>query len=424
MEVNDYYTKIKPSLREFTADDVIKASAVAPRSPLGPLLLHLLRLAIKVRALLKWPFLIALLCLSTGEIVLLRVLTSRRRPERSRLHRRAAELSAEFTSQYPLWPYSILIKSLAWAFVEEHLPPNSVERKHVLELAIGEGSFSGRIFSGTDEVVGLDVNPVSLSKAVRFPHVRKAVVANCMIPPIHDGAFSVVLANNFLHHVSDKRGTLGRWARLAPLLLFNECTPLWSESWPVPRVLGAIGLRRASRFASDLLNRLGSQDLVPESTLTNLAAEHIDILEKRTYFSENTYMFATLPCVLALNMGAVPEELKRAAQSRPFRKITAKLTAALVRLLIDYDEQQSRGRDVFVSYAGRSRFCTRRYATNGYLRCVRCGQGCLNADQACGRCGHRYASADGMVFLLDADLQHIERSYDPTNAAAFADEHL
>jgi RNA polymerase subunit RPABC4/transcription elongation factor Spt4 len=424
IEINDYYTKIKPSLRQFTPSDVIRASAIPPRGPLGPLFLRLLRLAIRARGLLSGLFFVVLLCLSAIEIVVLRLIAQPPPRQRSRLHQRAAELATEFGSQYPLWPYSILIKSMAWAFLEEHLPPAAGVRTDVIELAIGEGSFSSRIFSPRDRVVGLDVNPVSLSKAAKLPHVATAVVANCLAPPIAPGSFSVLVANNFLHHVSDKGGTLAHWARIAPTILFNESTPLWSESWPVPRLLRALRLRKLARFASDLLNRLGSQDLLPEPALTALTSEHVDIVDMRTYFSENTYLFATLPCVAALNMGAVPEELKRIAHLKPFARITTRITNTLVRLLLEYDERQDRSRDVFVSYAGRSRTCGGVTGSPQFLTCVSCRRGCLDDEGCCQACGRKYTTIDGMLFLLEPELDHIRQSYDSANAEAFAAEHL
>lgn len=423
-EVNDYYTKIKPSLRQFTPADVIKASAIPPRTPLGPLVLRLLRLAIWLRSALKWPFFFALVCLTAAQIALLKLLASPPRQPRSRLHERAVELAGEFGTQYPLWPYSILVKSMGWAFLEQHLPRGSEDRKHVLELAIGEGSFSKRVFSGSDNVVGVDVNPVSLSKAATMPNVSKAVVANCLVPPIAPGSFSVVLANNFLHHVSDKGGALTRWAQIAPRMLFNESTPLWSQSWPVPRFLRAIGLRRIAAFSAALLDRLGSQDLLTEPVLTELVQKHVNITDKQTYFAENTYLFATLPCLVALNMGAIPEELKQIAQKKPFRSLTARMTSTLIKLLIEYDERQARDRDVFISYAVRSRSCSANTLPVQFLMCASCGRGRLDDEGGCPECGHKYRTIDGMLFLLEPGLKHIEDSYDPADAAAFASEHL
>jgi hypothetical protein len=425
MEVNDYYTKIKPSLRQFTPDDVIKASAIPPRTGFGPLLLKLLRVSIRLRSALKWPCFFSLFSLVALETAFLRLITRPTRGERSAIHQRASELVAGFASQYPLWPYSILIKALHQAFVERQLPRHTDGPTRVLELAIGEGSFSSRIFSSNgDRIVALDINPVSLSKAAALPHVSRAIVANCLRPPISSGSFSVLLANNFLHHVSDKAGVLARWAAIAPTVVFNESTPLWSESWPVPRLLRFLRLRKSARFAADLLNRLGSQDLLSEPELTRVVSTHIDIREARTYFDENTYLFATLPCAVALNMGAVPEELKQIALRRPFRRMTTRLTVALARLLIQYDEGRDRQRDVFVSYAGASRHCSMVSFPPQFLCCPSCGEGHLNDANKCGTCGRQYNTTDGMLFVLEPDLAHIEHSYDPVQAAAFAREHL
>ena len=77
LEINHYYTKVKPTLRQFTPDDVIKASAVPPRGPLGPLLLRLLRLAIRLRTVLRWPFFFGLLALTAVEIAVLKLLVKR-----------------------------------------------------------------------------------------------------------------------------------------------------------------------------------------------------------------------------------------------------------------------------------------------------------------------------------------------------------
>src|SRR5262249_53706369 len=270
-------------------------------------------------------------------------------------HQRAGELAEQFSQQYPLWPYLTVAKSLELAFLQQTLGSRLAKQPRIVEIAIGEGTFSRRVFPRESCVVGLDIHPISLRKALDLPHVEGAMVCDCLDPPIVPGAFDVLIANNFLHHVTDKRGTLSRWSHRVPTLFFNECTPSWSLGLPLPWLMSRLGLRRAALVAAAFVDHLCAQDLQPRASLMALIEEQARIDRCQSYFSERTYALATTFCFLALNIGTIPEEMKRVLLRRWWRGPVLRLTTHLTTLLLRYDQHQDRSRDVFVSFAATSR---------------------------------------------------------------------
>ena len=72
----------------------------------------------------------------------------------SELHKKAAKKVPEFTTQYPMHPYPIIAKSMEMVFLQEHIRQVASKVKQgIVELAIGEGTFSNRVFSEEDKLV-------------------------------------------------------------------------------------------------------------------------------------------------------------------------------------------------------------------------------------------------------------------------------
>src|SRR4030042_4368354 len=113
--------------------------------------------------------------------------------EPSQLHQNALHYIPEFISQYPMHLYPIIAKSLDMAFIKENIENITRDiQGGIVELAIGDGTFSKRIFSEIDKITGFDLNPYSLIQTKKYPHISQRIVADCLNPPIRSGGASFI----------------------------------------------------------------------------------------------------------------------------------------------------------------------------------------------------------------------------------------
>jgi predicted RNA-binding Zn-ribbon protein involved in translation (DUF1610 family) len=345
--------------------------------------------------------------------------TSRTAP----FNERAVEHVPEFVEQYPLHLYPIVLKSFELAFLGKEVDLLVGKGARFLEIAIGEGTFSTKIFPRDAGIVGFDLNPYSLSKAVQMPHVKEAVICDSLCPPIKRGHFDVIIANNFLHHVTMKKQALAHWSGLVRKLIFNESTPYWASSWVGPFMMKKLGFKRAAQRASDKIERKLLQCLEPREVLDELVGEHYDIVSVATYLSERTFFLCALYSFIVRSYGPpTPPRLKRLFLSRYLRWLTIPLTTGIARMLIRYDQFQDRSKDAYVSYVCESRDCSEARAEH-YLVCPRCG-GELSETDRCQECRKQYSRRDQMLFLLPEEMEFIERTYDSETARLMPREHL
>lgn len=340
----------------------------------------------------------------------------------SALHQRALTYVDALLEQYPLNMYPLVAKALELAYLSETIRSRCCEERKILEVAIGEGGFSTRLFTDGRRVTGIDLNPYSLAKAVRSPHVNQAIVGDGLKPPVRHGTFDLLLAVNFLHHVTQKESTVANWSHLARRLLFTENTPFWASGWTIPYLLRKVGAKEtASSVARRIAKRL-LQNLEAVSALDKLVAASCDIEDRMTFMSERTFFYCSLSPFLMRCYGApTPALLKRwfLGALRPF---VLPMTKRLAQLLIVFDAYQDRSTDTFVVLLARSR----RFRANPNeldLLCARC-RNPLNVEDQCEACGIRFPRKDGMLFLLPNDLRHIEEEYRSDVAATLPSEHL
>lgn len=339
------------------------------------------------------------------------------------LNERAIGHVPAFIEQYPLHLYPVVLKSFELAFLKPELQRLRAGGARFVEMAIGEGTFSAKIFPPDAEVVGLDLNPYSLWRAAQLPHVKQAIICDCLRPPVRGGHFDALLANNFMHHVTMKEQTLANWSRVARRLIFNESTPYWAAGWATPFVLKRLGFKVAARRAADRIERDMLQHLEPMEAIDALVRREFEVVKCDTYFSERTFF---LCAVYSFIMGCfgppTPAFLKSFFLGRYMRRVTLPLTAWIAKLLIRYDQSQDRSRDVYVSYICESRHVFEPSAEN-YLVCPRCGGGLSETDH-CGACRRQYSRQNRMLFLLPEELEYVETAYDPDSAKAQPREHL
>lgn len=339
------------------------------------------------------------------------------------LNERAMKRVPEFVEQYPLHLYPVVAKSFEFAFLESEAHRLVNRGARWVEMAIGEGTFSAKIFPPNADVVGLDLSPYSLRKAVEMPHVKHAVICDVLRPPISGGHFDVIIANNFLHHVTKKEQTLAKWSKLARRLIFNESTPYWASGWVTPFLLKKMGFKGAGQRAADGIEELMLQDLEPKEALDKLVRKDYEVLESASYFNERTFFLCAIYSFIMRCYGPpTPGYLKSFFLSKYMRWLTVPLTTGTARLLIRYDQFQDRSRDAYVSYVCDSRNPSQARTTN-FLACPRCG-GELTETDRCTRCRKQYSRIDQMLFLLPAEMEHVEREYDSEKALLTPREHL
>ena len=346
-----------------------------------------------------------------------------KRTKPSQFTRLAVGRVAGFVAQYPFHLYPIVCKAFELACLETELPKLLDDGGRVLEVAIGDGTLSSRVFPADANVVGLDLSPYSLKKASEQPHVKQAIVCDCLNPPIREGSFDILLANNFLHHVTQKEQTLARWSRLAEKAVFNENSPTWASGWPVPYVLKKLGRREDSARRAADIERQSLQSLESKVKLDAHVARSYEVVRSVSYLSERTFFFCGLFSLLMGCYGPpTPAILKGLFLSKPLRWLVLPLTADIGKLLIRYDQHQDGSTDSFISYVCTSKQYVPVAAAN-YLACPTCGSELAQTNQCTG-CGKTYSYTDGMLFLLPEKLADLQREYNLEVSAQTPKEHL
>jgi hypothetical protein len=390
-------------------------------SGFSPLLLRL-----KQSAPLRWRQGITILGLTFTALMLevwLRLYLLIKRPTLSQLNKAAINNVDKFIEQYPFHLYPIVCKAFELAYLEAELPKLLGENSSILEVAIGDGTLSSRIFPADAEVVGLDLSPYSLKKASEKPHVRRAIVCDCLTPPISEGSFDILVANNFLHHVTDKGRTLSSWSKIAERAVFNENSPTWASGWPVPYMLRRLGRQAEAAGEAARVEQMSLQSLEPKEQLDARVRESYEIVRCASYMSERTFFYCGLFSFVMRCYGPpTPAFVKELFLRKPLRWLVLPLSANLAKVLIRYDQNQDRATDSFISYTCKSRNYAPAHG-GSYLTCPGCGEG-LSQTNLCTGCGKEYTYTDGMLFLLPRDLADLQQEYNHEVSVQTPKEHL
>lgn len=360
--------------------------------------------------------------LGLGLSVWLRLVLLLKRHRPSRFTQAALACVDEFLTQYPFHLYPIACKAFELACLDEHIPDLLKHHRRFVEIAIGEGTLSARVFRNNASVVGLDLSPYSLKKASEKPHVKQAVVCDCLAPPIREGSFDVLIANNFLHHVTHKQETLARWSRIASKAVFNENSPTWASGWPLPYLLKKVGNKEQAQRAADEIEKLSLQSLESKERLDAYVSSNYEILQSVSYLSERTFFYCGLFSWMMRCYGPpTPVNLKQLFLTK-LRWLALPLTRDVAKLLIRYDQHQDRTTDSFISYVCESRNYVAAEGGN-YLLCPDCRRE-LNEENRCLDCLKEYSSTDGMLFLLREELADLQQGYSYELSLQIPKEHL
>jgi len=315
-----------------------------------------------------------------------------------------------FVDFYPFQPYPLLCKALELAFLQQELPKVATASSKIIELAIGDGSLSQHIYPAGSRIVAVDVSPFSLRVSAAMPHVRQAIISDCINPAVASGTFDLLVTNNFLHHVTDKEGVLDHIARIADRAIFNENSTYWASAWPKPFLLGKIGMkRREAQTIKDLKTRF-LQDLRSRSEVDRIVSERFEVQAETAYLCENTFFLCGIFSRLMGVYGPpAPGYLKHMVQTPILGPLIRSSTRALGLELIRLDSCQDKRTAAFISYSCRSKTFKPAKLESDFV-CADCG-GELPADLKCTACGTEFASVDGMTFLLPKQLQFIHTKY-------------
>jgi DNA-directed RNA polymerase subunit RPC12/RpoP len=253
--------------------------------------------------------------------------------------------------------------------------------------------------------------------------VRQAVVCDCLKPPVHQGVFDLLIANNFLHHVTNKSETLRNWSRIAEKVVFNENTSTWASGWPVPYILKRLGKREKAATTASEIEKLSLQCLKSKPELEGYVNESLEIKDSVSYLAERTFFYCGLfSWVMRCYGPPTPSIVKGLFLRKPFRWIVLPLTADIAKLLIRYDEQQDRATDSFISYICTSRNYESQQPQSP-LTCPDC-ESSLTADNNCSSCGRHFSHTDGMLFLLPREMEDLQHDYNREVSTGIPQEHL
>lgn len=324
----------------------------------------------------------------------------------STLHANAINYITEFISQYPMHLYPILAKSMELAFIMENFDKIPVDaRGGIIELAIGEGSLSQRIFSNRNiNIVGLDLNPYSLIHVKSYKHISRSIIADCMNPPIRPCGASFVICNNFLHHVAHKEYNLQNWSKIAPYALFNENTVYWSSGWFIPYLLKSFGLRNAAKKVADRIEKFSLQALWSQSDLNILVRKYFDIIEEKSFLHERTFFFCSICSFLLFCYGPpTPKLPKKLLTNKLFWPITKSITYFMAKILIEYDALLPRNKDAFIHWVVKSKSISNKCLPKEIVfACPDCHA--ILEGNKCNVCNKMFNEYDGMLFLLPKEL--------------------
>lgn len=341
----------------------------------------------------------------------------------SSIHELALAQVPSLVKQYPMHFYPTLAKAFEIGFIKEHLAEHLGKQKKFVEVAVGEGTLSARVFDGERQVTALDLNPYSLVKASKLDHICRSIVCDGQNLPLRQGAYDLLLSTNFLSHVTRKEATIASWSRCAQWIIFNDETPFWSTGWAVPYLLKKVGLKGMAAQRARSFNEYFLQQLMDKAVMEKQVGACCDIHAQASFMSERTFFYSSLASFFMLCPGAPTPVYFKKLFLGPLRFFVVPVAIKLAEMLIRFDAYQDRSTDTFMMFVGKSRV-PRSDESEEDLMCPRCGDGTLDSENCCLKCGTVYPVKDGMLFLLPEELDYVTQEYSSEIAATIPSEHL
>ena len=342
-------------------------------------------------------------------------------------YRKACNYTAEFVRQYPFHLYPIIAKSLEHYFLEHEIMIHNY--KKIIEIAIGEGSFSKRIFDHTDvSIYAFDINPYFIDK-VNFNNVKMKIVSNCLRPPIPNDSSIPILSNNLFAHITDKESVLQNWSRKTSRIIFNENTVYWASGETTIYIANFLGLTKiAEKRRKELVNQ-SLVYLLDIPTLDKIISKNTRIDKKFSFYTEFVHFLAmnysfiynviVQPCVGP----PTPETFKRQfSKGGILSKLMWSLTKSVADSMIHLDSIMPRDKDSFVYYDCLGNIDKEKMFYDFKLSCVKCSG--LIENNKCTICDKKYNIVNDMLFVLDDNLEEIEKKYNIEVSKIISKEHL
>jgi len=351
-----------------------------------------------------------------------RLVFAKKRVE-SRLHLDAINYIEDFIHQYPMHLYPILAKCLEISFLKNNIArlKKAINGK-IVEFAIGEGSLSKRIFLPEDRIIGLELNPYSLKYTQECHHVATRVIADCLNPPIIKGGAAAIICNNLLHHVTDKKKTLRKWAEIAPYAIFNENTNYWASGWIKPYLYRLIGLDSLAEKIEDKIKKRQLQSLRTIEELDLLVGNYYEIISENSFFSAKVFFYCSIFSFLLFCYGPPTPKRQKVIMNNLCWPLTRVLSFHLAKTLIEFDAIQNRDTDTYVIWSVKSNLIQPEAVNDEIMfSCPDCGE--ILQNNYCRKCGRLFEVIDDMLFLLPNALNEKISNY-RTFSSKLDKEHL
>ncbi len=294
----------------------------------------------------------------------------------------------------------------------------------MLEIAIGDGTLSEKVFPAGTGVIATDIAPYSLRHAAAMAHVlrHQALVCDALAPPFRPGSFDLLVANDF-HHVTGKKATVKAWTELADVVMYDENTPEWASGWRRPFMLARLGARKTSARVASAIERAHLQHLETREQLETTVPDDCELSSTTSDCLET--QSDILPSGSALQRapfyGTTDTSRRETHHLGPLARIALPLSSRLVKALIRYDSVQDRDRDAYISFT-LVRRAPRATAQPRFV-CPDCAAR-LQSARGVSHCGRAFAEIDGMLFMLPEEFRQIETEYSEELARTVPAEHL
>lgn len=384
---------------------------------------------LKIYRLISWLLLVprillfpAVVLYSLSLLILLSILRKYR--YNSRLDQemiKIADNARYFIDQYPFHYYPLVSKSLLLYHVRLLYKDFPFHEKSIVELAIGEGSFSRLVFHEQVEAVdGFDLSPYSLSKCKPMKHVRNLIVADCLTPPILPGSVDRLHAMNFIHHVTEKSQLLHRWSLLSDELIMNEDTEYWATSSVGATLLRLIGLKKLSALMSGHIEKMSHQCLMSQADLRKIVSKDYDLISESSFMNSFVMFLSNISACLMVGIYGPPTPSVIKVLSRGILK---KLILKTAKELIFLDLTRPRNQDVFVLYHCKSRNY-KKTSEEVTVQCPTTGSDFKISTLQTSDSVSVLKKKGGLYFLLEDKLKKIYTNFSEDLTTRIPEQHL
>lgn len=314
-----------------------------------------------------------------------------------------------FLEIYPTSIYLPVVKSIELGFFK-----TIAKEPPLLEIGVGDGSFSERMFAGcdTDRFLGGDLVPETIFSAQEKGVFKHLAVMDADEVPLPSASAATVLMNNLIHHVPARLQTLreiGRVLKTGGCFVFTDNLSGWIENAAEYRFLKALKLeslaRRYGRWKLDFL----MQSLIPDaSSWEKLASEEgWEMVRAQEFIGPRVMFWCHLFELLNLKQGrAAWGPLERIISVPFFRRAISGPMGRIVEVLLVREGTAMEGRGAYLFVCLRKKVASSSPTPAGgdgfTLVCPVCRGALVRSEfeWSCSQCRREYPLAKGIPILL------------------------